>query len=154
MKLNETLGGNDVPESDLRFIGFLDIFGFDNFTYNTFEQLCINFTNERLQSHFTDALIKRQQEDYKREGVTCAHINFPDNALQIQLIDGNKGSVYSMLDEECLVPKARRPSARHRLPRLRSGPRLHLAGCPRVSHRAPALSPLSPRARTRATLAR
>jgi myosin heavy subunit len=61
--------------------------------YNTFEQLCINFTNERLQSHFTDALIKRQQEDYKREGVTCAHINFPDNELQIQLIDGNKGSV-------------------------------------------------------------
>ena len=45
------------------------------------------------------------QEDYKREGVTCAHINFPDNELQIQLIDGNKGSVYSMLDEECLVPK-------------------------------------------------
>ena len=104
-KLNITLGGNDIPDSDLRFIGFLDIFGFENFQYNTFEQLCINFTNERLQSHFTDALIKRQQEDYKREGVTCAHINFPDNELQIQLIDGNKGSVYSMLDEECLVPK-------------------------------------------------
>eukprot|EP00320_Phaeocystis_rex_P000214 CAMPEP_0119057708 /NCGR_PEP_ID=MMETSP1178-20130426/2102_1 /TAXON_ID=33656 /ORGANISM="unid sp, Strain CCMP2000" /LENGTH=1078 /DNA_ID=CAMNT_0007038565 /DNA_START=76 /DNA_END=3312 /DNA_ORIENTATION=- len=104
-KLNVTLGGNEVPESDLRFIGFLDIFGFENFQFNTFEQLCINFTNERLQSHFTDALIKRQQEDYKREGVTCAHINFPDNSLQIQLIDGNKGSVYSMLDEECLVPK-------------------------------------------------
>ena len=104
-KLNDTLGGNDVPETDLRFIGFLDIFGFENFTYNTFEQLCINFTNERLQAHFTDALIKRQQDDYKREGVTCAHINFPDNQLQIHLIDGNKGSVYSMLDEECLVPK-------------------------------------------------
>jgi len=104
-KLNVTLDGNKVPESDLRFIGFLDIFGFENFEFNTFEQLCINFTNERLQSHFMDALIKKQQEEYKREGVSCAHITFPDNTLQIQLIDSNKGSVFSMLDEEVLVPK-------------------------------------------------
>ena len=94
-----------MPETDLRFIGFLDIFGFENFGYNTFEQLCINFTNERLQSHFTDALIKRQVEDYKKEGLDVSDIKFPDNMLQIKLIDANKGSVLSMLDEECVVPK-------------------------------------------------
>ena len=68
-------------------------------------QLCINFTNERLQSHFMDALIKRQVEDYKKEEVDVDAIQFPDNALQIKLIDSNKGSVYSMLDEECVVPR-------------------------------------------------
>ena len=77
----------------------LDIFGFEVFETNGFEQLCINFTNERLQQHFMNALVKLQQEDYKREGVPCAHINFPDNELQIQLIDGNKGSVSQYASE-------------------------------------------------------
>ena len=104
-ELNESLKGSAVPETDLRFIGFLDIFGFENFQYNTFEQLCINFTNERLQSHFMDALIKRQVEDYKKEEIDVDSIQFPDNSLQIKLIDANKGSVFSMLDEECVVPK-------------------------------------------------
>ena len=58
-----------VNEDDERFIGLLDIFGFENFAYNTFEQLCINFTNERLQQHFMDALVKLQQLEYEREGI-------------------------------------------------------------------------------------
>jgi len=105
-RLNEALGGNTVADDDDKFIGFLDIFGFENFENNSFEQLCINFTNEKLQSFFTDALIKRQQEEYAREGVTCSHISFPDNAAQIELCDAPKGrTVFSLLDEECLVPQ-------------------------------------------------
>ena len=74
-----------IAAGDDRYIGLLDIFGFENFGVNGFEQLCINFTNEKLQQHFTDALICRQQEEYKREGVTTEHIVFPDNTAQIAL---------------------------------------------------------------------
>ena len=103
-KLNVVLGGTELPKGDLHFIGFLDIFGFENFTENGFEQLCINYTNEKLQSHFTDALIIRQQEEYKREGVTVDHIVFPNNNAQIELLDGVSG-IFAKLDEECVVPK-------------------------------------------------
>ncbi|EOD31403.1 hypothetical protein EMIHUDRAFT_456347 [Emiliania huxleyi CCMP1516] len=104
-RLNQTLGAGSIAASDRRSIGFLDIFGFENFAFNSFEQLCINFTNERLQAQFTDSLIKRQQEEWKREGVHCAHISFPDNAGQIELLDNSKGGVLALLDEECAVPK-------------------------------------------------
>jgi len=104
-RLNETLGASKIQAGGRRSIGFLDIFGFENFGTNGFEQLCINFTNERLQAHFTDALIRRQQAEWKREGVACAHISFPDNAPQLELLDSNKGGVLALLDEECAVPK-------------------------------------------------
>jgi myosin-5 len=73
--------GATVPldENSERFVGLLDIFGFENFAFNSFEQLCINFTNEKLQNHFMDALVKLRQEEYAREGVACDHITFPDN---------------------------------------------------------------------------
>jgi myosin heavy subunit len=66
--------------------------------------LCINFTNEKLQQQFIDALVKLQQEDYEREGLQCAHISFPDNSEQLQLLDARMG-VMGMLDEECALPK-------------------------------------------------
>mmetsp|Transcript_29462 Transcript_29462/g.48834 ORF Transcript_29462/g.48834 Transcript_29462/m.48834 type:complete len:1439 (-) Transcript_29462:104-4420(-) len=91
-------------EEDEQFIGILDVFGFENFEFNSFEQLCINYTNEKLQQHFIDSVVKLQQEDYSREGITCAHISFPDNSEQIALIEGRQG-VMGMLDEECALPK-------------------------------------------------
>ena len=102
--LNGTLGAGSIDRNSGRSIGFLDIFGFENFTFNSFEQLCINFTNETLQQHFTNSIIKRQQDEWKREGVACAHISFPDNTAQIELLD-SKGGVMALLDEECTVPK-------------------------------------------------
>ena len=104
-RLNVTLGGDKIAEGDDRYIGLLDIFGFENFAINSFEQLCINLTNEKLQQHFMDALIKREQAEYVREGITCGHIEFPDNTKQIELIDHKKQGVLAMLDEECSVPK-------------------------------------------------
>ena len=77
-----------APGHDQRFVGLLDIFGFENFAVNSFEQLCINFTNERLQAHFMDALVKLRVLEYEREGVPVADIDFPDNEAQLAIIDG------------------------------------------------------------------
>jgi hypothetical protein len=95
-------GGADMDEE--RYVGLLDIFGFENFTRNSFEQLCINFTNEKLQMHFMDALVRLQQQEYKREGITCDHIAYPDNSAQLLLLDHKSQGVYAMLDDECSVP--------------------------------------------------
>ena len=88
-----------------RFIGLLDIFGFENFGLNGFEQLCINFTNEKLQQFFMDALIKREKAEYAREGIEFGHIEYPDNSAQVQLIDDRKGGLFAILDDECRAPK-------------------------------------------------
>jgi len=66
-------------DEDDRYVGLLDIFGFENFDINGFEQLCINFTNEKLQQLFMDTLVQREQQEYAREGITCKHIVYPDN---------------------------------------------------------------------------
>ena len=94
----------EIDKEDELFVGLLDVFGFENFDFNTFEQLCINYTNEKLQQQFIDALVKLQQQDYEREGIKCAHISFPDNAAQLGMLEAKLG-VLGMLDEECALPK-------------------------------------------------
>ena len=71
----------------------LDVFGFENFEVNSFEQLCINYANEKLQKHFIDAVGKLQLEDYEREGVETGAVRFPDNSAQIECIDGRLGAI-------------------------------------------------------------
>ena len=66
----------------------LDIYGFEILGLNGFDQLCINFTNEKLQAHFMDALVKLRVLEYEAEGVSCDQIDFPDNEAQLKLIDG------------------------------------------------------------------
>ena len=95
-----TGGGHDE-----RFVGLLDIFGFENFKHNSFEQLCINFTNEKLQAHFMDALVKLRMLEYEKEGVSCASVDFPDNVAQLALIDGKNEGLFAALDDECKQPK-------------------------------------------------
>ena len=75
---------------------------------NSFEQLCINYANEKLQGHFIDAVGRLQQQDYVREGIDAADLSFPDNSAQIILIDGKLG-VLALLDEECALPKVKPP---------------------------------------------
>jgi myosin heavy subunit len=87
-----------------RFIGLLDIFGFENFTHNSLEQLCINFANEKLQSTFIGALVATQRAEYIAEGISCGAIAFPENAEQLSLLDGRLG-ILALLDEECALPK-------------------------------------------------
>ena len=87
-------------------IGILDIFGFEIFKLNSFEQLCINFANEKLQQHFNKNTFKLETEVYKSEGVKCEEIIFMDNQDVLDLVSFNKRprGLLQMLDEEIRVP--------------------------------------------------
>ncbi len=84
-------------------IGLLDIFGFENFQLNSFEQLCINYANERLQQYFNNHIFKMEQEEYKKESIDYTDVEFKDNNEIIELIHANKNSIFSYLDSEALI---------------------------------------------------
>jgi len=85
------------------FIGVLDIYGFEHFAKNSFEQFCINYANEKLQQEFNQYVFKLEQEEYVREQIDWTFINFSDNQPCIDLIEGKLG-VLSLLDEESRLP--------------------------------------------------
>jgi len=85
-------------------IGLLDIFGFENFEINSFEQLCINYANERLQQYFNNHIFKLEQEEYKKEEIDYTTVEFKDNFEIIELIDAPKKSIFAFLDSEAITP--------------------------------------------------
>ncbi|RNF25690.1 myosin XXI [Trypanosoma conorhini] len=92
------------PQEDVshcKYIGLLDIFGFENFTRNSFEQICINYANEALQNHYNKYTFLNDEAECEREGIEVPKIVFPDNSECVKMFDQKKAGIFSLLDEEC-----------------------------------------------------
>uniref|UniRef100_A0A8D0H740 Unconventional myosin-Ib n=1 Tax=Sphenodon punctatus TaxID=8508 RepID=A0A8D0H740_SPHPU len=87
-----------------KVMGVLDIYGFEIFEENSFEQFIINYCNEKLQQIFIELTLKEEQEEYIREGIEWTHIEYFNNAIICDLIENNQNGILAMLDEECLRP--------------------------------------------------
>uniref|UniRef100_A0A3B4VQR6 Myosin-1B-like n=1 Tax=Seriola dumerili TaxID=41447 RepID=A0A3B4VQR6_SERDU len=112
IRINQQL---DTKQPRQHFIGVLDIAGFEIFDYNSMEQLCINFTNEKLQQFFNHHMFVLEQEEYKKEGIDWEFIDFGmDLAACIELIEKPMG-IFSILEEECMFPKSTDTSFKNKL---------------------------------------
>lgn len=102
-KINRAL--HQAKQSHKNSIGVLDIFGFENFKVNSFEQLCINYANENLQQFFVHHIFKMEQEYYISEGVNWKHISYVDNQEILDSIGVKPLNIMSLIDEESKFPK-------------------------------------------------
>ncbi|THU70584.1 hypothetical protein C4D60_Mb08t26540 [Musa balbisiana] len=102
-KINVSIGQDPNSKS---LIGVLDIYGFESFKCNSFEQLCINYTNEKLQQHFNQHVFKMEQEEYTKEEINWSYIEFVDNQDVLDLIEKKPGGIIALLDEACMFPKS------------------------------------------------
>ncbi|XP_034900466.1 myosin-9 isoform X1 [Populus alba] len=102
-KINNSIGQDPNSKS---LIGVLDIYGFESFKTNSFEQFCINYTNEKLQQHFNQHVFKMEQEEYTKEQIDWSYIEFVDNQDVLDLIEKKPGGIVALLDEACMFPKS------------------------------------------------
>uniref|UniRef100_A0A8C2GRP3 Myosin IHb n=1 Tax=Cyprinus carpio TaxID=7962 RepID=A0A8C2GRP3_CYPCA len=101
-KINESLVNKDSTRKTV--IGLLDIYGFEVFDVNSFEQFCINFCNEKLQQLFIQLTLKSEQEEYEMEGIEWEPVPYFNNKIICDLVEEKHRGIISILDEECLRP--------------------------------------------------
>ncbi|GFR18852.1 unconventional myosin-Ib [Trichonephila clavata] len=101
-KINDTIRAKRIGKR--KCIGMLDIYGFEVLEFNSFEQLIINYCNEKLQQILIELTLKAEQEEYIREGIQWEHIDYFNNAVICDLIEKNHHGILALLDEECLRP--------------------------------------------------
>ncbi|XP_030623933.1 myosin-IIIb-like [Chanos chanos] len=105
-KINELLAPKLDSDVELSEIGILDIFGFENFAVNRFEQLCINLANEQLQFFFNHHIFLLEQSEYREEGIEWQNITFTDNKPILDLFLTKPIGILSLLDEQSAFPQA------------------------------------------------
>ncbi|XP_065831638.1 unconventional myosin-Ic-like [Oscarella lobularis] len=101
MQLNSSLENKDQSEA---LIGLLDIYGFEIFQVNGFEQFCINYCNEKLQQLFIELTLKSEQEEYLSEGIEWEQVDYFNNKVICDLVELRHQGIISVLDEECVRP--------------------------------------------------
>ncbi|XP_061888070.1 unconventional myosin-Ih-like [Entelurus aequoreus] len=101
-KINESLANMDSSRKTV--IGLLDIYGFEVFNVNSFEQFCINYCNEKLQQLFIQLTLKSEQEEYETEGIEWEPVPYFNNKIICDLVEEKHRGIISLLDEECLRP--------------------------------------------------
>ncbi|KTG12921.1 hypothetical protein cypCar_00005663, partial [Cyprinus carpio] len=105
-KINDSLAFKDdsFNSKNASVIGLLDIYGFEVFQNNSFEQFCINYCNEKLQQLFIELTLKSEQEEYEAEGITWEPVQYFNNKIICDLVEEKFKGIISILDEECLRP--------------------------------------------------
>ncbi|KAM9808240.1 unconventional myosin-IXAa-like [Neosynchiropus ocellatus] len=124
-RINHALLNNKDLEDNSKIlsIGVLDIFGFEDYENNSFEQFCINFANERLQHYFNQRIFKLEQEEYRAEGINWHNIDYTDNGSCLNLISKKPTALFHLLDEECNFPQASNQTLLDKLKRQHEGNR-------------------------------
>uniref|UniRef100_A0A3B4TMB3 Unconventional myosin-VIIa-like n=1 Tax=Seriola dumerili TaxID=41447 RepID=A0A3B4TMB3_SERDU len=115
------------PKSSYLSIGLLDIFGFENFITNSFEQLCINFANEKLQQFFVGHIFKLEQEEYLKEDIVWSNIDFRDNQNILDLLAGKSCNLLALIDEESHFPKGSDITMLNKMNQQHSGNKTYIA---------------------------
>ncbi|XP_067054184.1 unconventional myosin-VIIa-like isoform X2 [Acropora muricata] len=104
-KINSSICGKPMEDTEGRVsLGVLDIFGFENFEVNSFEQLCINYANEKLHSFFVDHVFKMEQAEYSREGLDWSPVDFVDNQEVVDTLAQKPMNCFALMDEESRFP--------------------------------------------------
>ncbi|XP_055706186.1 unconventional myosin IC isoform X1 [Phlebotomus papatasi] len=102
-RINESLKSDQSSRKN-NVMGILDIYGFEIFKRNSFEQFCINFCNEKLQQLFIELTLKSEQEEYFKEGIEWEPVEYFDNRIICNLIEEKHKGIIALMDEECLRP--------------------------------------------------
>ena len=139
-KVNDSIRGG--ASDAMTFIGLLDVFGFEIFEVNSFEQLCINFANEKLHQFFLKFVFKMEEQIYTEECIRGIRIDYADNQPCIELVEKPPLGIFRLLDSQCKTPKAlTRPHARCPMP---DAPMPRARAQPELAPPAPLTPPHSP----------